>query len=715
MIASLTHPNIVKIHEVGECGGLPFLILEFCPGGSLADRLAGTPMEPRKAACLARALARAVQKAHQAGVVHRDLKPGNVLMDADDTPKVADFGLAKQADVAGRTVTGAFLGTPSYAAPEQAQCSKDVGPAADVYSLGAILYECLTGRPPFKAATVMDTLVQVVGDEPVQPRQLQSKTPRDLETVCLKCLNKRPEHRYGSAEALAEDLDRFLSDRPILARPTGRAERAWRWCRRNPVVSGLVAAVAVALVVGSAVALGLASWALGEKGRADTQAGFARAKGSEARLGEAEALIGKARGLRTSRRSGQRFAALTALKEASAIGRELGQPPGWFDQVRNEAVNALALPDLYVTQTFEGFPPGTANVDMSDDFALYSRTTGEGGCTVRRIADDVEVAPFPAADKEIFVHFGPGRLFQRHDASRRHVELWDMKSRPELLREELQAEAYMFRPDGRVFALRQDDGAFSVYETETGVCRLRLAAKDMIGARTNAFLHPTRPIAAFAYWLSPLLQIRDLNSGAVLLSHVLPWNGTSMCAWSPDGRTLATCHAHSSLLRLYDFDPARPALSLRHALRPPGEGGTLIYFNPAGDRLVSRGFDNVVHLFDVVTGRLLFSTFSWPAGHLLRFEQSGRRLAGTRVGDQLQQIGIWSVADGREFRVLVHNGQGGRLPDWFPGVPRPAVHPNGRLAASGAERRSDALRPGNRRRGRFRVGESGGRHTLFRR
>jgi hypothetical protein len=234
-IARLQHPHIVQIYEVGEHGGLPYFSLEFCPGGSLAQKLAGTPLPPREAAVLVETLARAMQAAHDKGVIHRDLKPANVLLAEDGTPKVTDFGLAKKLDEAGRTASGAVMGTPSYMAPEQAGGrSKELGPACDVYALGALLYECLTGRPPFQAPTHLDTLLQVVSDDPVRVRALQPKVPRDLETICLKCLRKEPGKRYGSASALAEDLRRFLADEPIRARRVSWLERVWKSIRRRP-------------------------------------------------------------------------------------------------------------------------------------------------------------------------------------------------------------------------------------------------------------------------------------------------------------------------------------------------------------------------------------------------------------------------------------------------------------------------------------------------
>jgi hypothetical protein len=258
-IARLQHPNIVQIHEVGEHGGLPFFSLEFCAGGSLEKRLNGTPLPPKEAAALVRTLARATQAAHDKGVIHRDLKPANVLVAEDGTPKITDFGLAKKLDEAGPTATGAVMGTPSYMAPEQARgMSAAIGPLCDVYALGAILYECLTGRPPFKAATALDTLQQVVSDEPVRATRLQPGVPRDLETICLKCLHKEPGRRYASARALATDLSRFLNDQPIQARHVTAVERAWRWGRRNRVVTVLAGAVALLLL--GLVVLGLWSY-----------------------------------------------------------------------------------------------------------------------------------------------------------------------------------------------------------------------------------------------------------------------------------------------------------------------------------------------------------------------------------------------------------------------------------------------------------------------
>ncbi len=243
-VARLQHPNVVQVYEVGEHAGLPFLSLEYCPGGSLDKKLATAPMPSAQAAALIRTLAEAVQAAHAAGVVHRDLKPGNVMLDATGTPKITDFGLAKRLGESGATATGAIVGTPSYMAPEQADCKgRPVGPAADVYSLGAILYECLTRRPPFKGTHLLATVRQVVAEEPVPPRQLNPQAPRDLQTICLKCLEKDPRRRYASARALADDLLAYQRGEAISARPPGIIGRVDRWARSRPALAATLIAL----------------------------------------------------------------------------------------------------------------------------------------------------------------------------------------------------------------------------------------------------------------------------------------------------------------------------------------------------------------------------------------------------------------------------------------------------------------------------------------
>jgi tetratricopeptide (TPR) repeat protein/tRNA A-37 threonylcarbamoyl transferase component Bud32 len=255
-VARLQHPNVVQVFEVGEAGGTPFCALEFVSGGTLAGALRGEPQVPPSAAARARVLARAMAAVHAASLVHRDLKPANVLLGPDGTLKITDFGLAKRLDdPSGRTQAGQVMGTPSYMAPEQAVGdTARIGPGSDVWALGAILYEMLTGRPPFRGTGVWDTIALVLTADPVPVRRLQPGCPRDLETVCLKCLEKDQHKRYASAAELADDLERFLDGRPVLARRAGPIERTVKWARRSPLRAALaVAAVACAGLLATAL------------------------------------------------------------------------------------------------------------------------------------------------------------------------------------------------------------------------------------------------------------------------------------------------------------------------------------------------------------------------------------------------------------------------------------------------------------------------------
>jgi tetratricopeptide (TPR) repeat protein len=306
--ARLQHPNIVQIYEVGEAEGLPFLVLEYVPGRSLATLLSGSPVHPTAAARLVEAVARAIHHAHTQGVVHRDLKPANILLtgfagstlsearaEASTRPsdpanhvKVTDFGLAKLLDTVPEhpTESGEVVGTPSYMAPEQARGRGAIGTGADVYALGVLLYELLTGKVPFREDTEFATLTRVINDPPTPPRRSQPGVPRDLETVCLKCLEKQPARRYATAQELADDLRRFLNGKPVLARPVGMGGRLVRWVRREPLPAGLFAA----LVVGVAVAGW--QWVRAERNYGDSQTRLAEVKLARA---EAEANLGSAR------------------------------------------------------------------------------------------------------------------------------------------------------------------------------------------------------------------------------------------------------------------------------------------------------------------------------------------------------------------------------------------------------------------------------------
>jgi WD40 repeat protein len=396
--ANLDHPGIVPIYEIGEHDGQHFFSMGFVEGTSLAAKVADGPLPPQDAATLTMLVAEAMQYAHERDVIHRDLKPANVILDGQGRPKVTDFGLAKklQGD-SSLTHTGQIMGTPSFMPPEQAE-GKNVGPLADVYALGAILYCLLTGRPPFQASSPMDTLRQVLEREPVPPRQLNPSVPRDLETIALKCLQKDPKRRYASACMLVEDLVRFRVGKPVLARPVGRAERLWRWCRREPVIASLAFVSIVMLAAVAAVS-------------AASYATVSRAL-RQADLRTGETLIGRAR---LERGAKLRWKALASLKEATSL---LGRDPTLArrSELRTEVVQAATTPGMKLRHTIKFGDPYQCM--FSDDHALLAISGthfGEPGdqqgkfqIIVYRVEDGRQVDRIETEGRFIDLNFLPG-------------------------------------------------------------------------------------------------------------------------------------------------------------------------------------------------------------------------------------------------------------------------------------------------------------------
>src|SRR5579871_2330435 len=658
-LARLRHPNIVSIYEVGEHDGRPYLVMEYVNGGSLAARLAGALWSIREAASLVERLARAMDQAHQRGIVHRDLTPGNVLLALEgeaptepgkdgsagalpsverSVPKITDFGLAKLHLREGvpRTQSGMIIGTPSYMAPEQAEGrTKETGPAADIYALGAILYEMLTGRPPFRADTPLETLLQVQAVEPVPPSRLRPKLPRDLATICLKCLEKEPGRRYPSAAALAEDLRHFQAGEPIAARPVGTLERSWRWGRRNPRWAAMLATVAGLLLIIAVGASVLSVWALRERGQAHVQL-------FESRLAEVRANS-------LSHRPGQHFASLALLDQARELARELNLSADRFHELRNATIAALIMPDLYPAQTWPGYPAGSRYVDFDDNLEVYARTDEHGTCSIRRVDGDEELylLPGPAPSKVgcvpflsrdarwVAVRWADGRL-----------SLWKLDgAKPEVLLTETNVYWVDFRSNSQEVAFSHVGGAITLYDLHTGRLVKRLAP-DALTREVVIALHPTEPLVAVASYFTKVVQVRHLQTEEVVKSLDMQADGTHV-AWHPQGHTLAVSDGGN--IHLFDGTTFQQLCTFG----PAGEGARL-FFNHAGTQLAVYGWDAMLRLYDSATGQLLFQVPTTPTStHSLRFDRDDRRLVGFINGNRL---GIWRVANGREYRTLARQG-----------------------------------------------------------
>jgi WD40 repeat protein/serine/threonine protein kinase/tetratricopeptide (TPR) repeat protein len=654
-VARLQHPNIVQIYEVGEWRGpddsppLPYCALEYVDGGSLAQKLAGTPLAAGAAADMSQKLARAVHAAHQHGVIHRDLKPANILLQPDKetgrqgdkergassvslspclavslssaVPKITDFGLAKRMDEdSGQTRSGAILGTPSYMAPEQAAGqSKAIGPAADIYALGAMLYEMLTGRPPFSGATILETLLQVQLQEPVPPSRLAPSVPRDLETICLKCLQKIPGRRYGSADMLAEDLRRFLAGEPITARPVGRAERLWRWAKREPWVAGLGAAVALSLLIGAAVSLyyGLeasakARLAIENEGKASTNLEIANTQKAEADTQKARAEAGE-RLAKGRLYASQMREALRAADEGN-LPRVLALLEDQRPRFDEEDLRGFEWYHLW-RRCHPGFLRGL-------------RGTGVLGEAHEATVTHLSFSP---DGKQLAV------------ASDRSVRLFDVATgRQDAVLQDTHSRFVTFSPDGRILAATsgQESCNIRLYDAATRRVIRTLYGRPSHRCGWVAFRRDGKTLATTNERLG-LVKFWDVDTGRERGAIAIP--GAWYVAFSADGRALAAASApwfSPRVTKLWSWEsgPGRdPAPRLRAELL----GVTRPIFTPDSKVLVTG--QGEVRLWDVESGKPLVAAHKPPGQDLLAVSPASATLALAQFGGRVL---IWDRATG---------------------------------------------------------------------
>ncbi len=619
--ANLDHPNIVPIYEVGEHENLHYFSMKLIEGGSLARNIARFTADPKAGAKLLSTIARAIHHAHLRGILHRDIKPGNILLDKDGEPRVTDFGLARQVDGnSSLTLSGAIVGTPSYMPPEQAAGDKSLTTAVDVYSLGAILYEVTTGRPPFAAATPVETLRKVLVEAPPRPAGPRGRLDRDLETIILKCLEKDPQRRYPSALALAEELDRWVEGKPIEARPVGAVERGWRWCRRNPLVATLLLVISLSLLAGAGISSWFAVKASAHAREAENSAVLARQQQQRANSNAEEAARNEKLALAAKEDAAQK----AVQEEKARRDAEISLYFSRIAQAQNElAAQNISRAEEVLDECPEKFRGWEWNYLKRMRFGAQMKLLGH--------KNSIWGVSFSHDNKRL--------VTASWDATAR---VWDVATGKQI--HELKHTNYVwaarFSPDGKFIATAGNSGV-KIWNAESGV-ELQTLGHDYPSAVMNLnYSSDGKRLASCGY--DGTVRLWDFAANKELPIFRGHQGGVRGITFSPDDRRLVSA-GDDATVRVWDIESGKlvfPPLPTRG----PSWG---VAISPDGQMIAAPSPEGTVQLWDANTGRER-SRILTDTNFDVSFSADGRRLLTCSWN---KTVKLWDVATSREILTL---------------------------------------------------------------